>query len=193
MAYKRNPMRSERIAALSNFVIAGVLNPAITASTQWFERTLDDSANKRLSVSESFLATDGILELYMNITSGLVVYPKVITARLMSELPFMATENIMMDAVKAGGDRQVLHEKIRQHSMAAGKRVKEEGADNDLLDRIAADPDFNMTKEQLLTLMKPENFTGCAESQTENFLETVVKPIIEENKDALGMHADINV
>ena len=126
-------MRSERIAALSNFVIAGVLNPAITASTQWFERTLDDSANKRLSVSESFLATDGILELYMNITSGLVVYPKVIEARLMSELPFMATENIMMDAVKAGGDRQVLHEKIRQHSMAAGKRVKEEGADNDLL------------------------------------------------------------
>ena len=150
MAYKRNPMRSERIAALSNFVISGVMNPAITASTQWFERTLDDSANKRLSVSESFLATDGILELYMNITSGLVVYPKVINSRLMSELPFMATENIMMDAVKAGGDRQVLHEKIRQHSMAAGKRVKEEGADNDLLDRIASDSDFNMTKEQLL-------------------------------------------
>ena len=193
MAYKRNPMRSERIAALSNFVIAGVLNPAITASTQWFERTLDDSANKRLSVSESFLATDGILELYMNITSGLVVYPKVIEARLMSELPFMATENIMMDAVKAGGDRQVLHEKIRQHSMAAGKRVKEEGADNDLLDRIAADPDFNMTKEQLLELMKPENFTGCAESQAETFLETFVKPVLEENKDSLGMHADINV
>ena len=193
MAYKRNPMRSERIAALSNFVIAGVLNPAITASTQWLERTLDDSANKRLSVSESFLATDGILELYMNITSGLVVYPKVINARLMSELPFMATENIMMDAVKAGGDRQVLHEKIRQHSMAAGKRVKEEGADNDLLDRIAADPDFNMTKEQLLALMKPENFTGCAESQTENFLETFVRPVLEDNREALGMHADINV
>ena len=167
MAYKRNPMRSERIAALSNFVISGVLNPAITASTQWFERTLDDSANKRLSVSESFLATDGILELYMNITSGLVVYPKVIHARLMSELPFMATENIMMDAVKEGGDRQVLHEKIRQHSMAAGKRVKEEGAENDLLDRIAADPDFHTTKEKLLAIMKPENFTGCAESQTE--------------------------
>ncbi len=193
MAYKRNPMRSERIAALSNFVISGVMNPAITASTQWFERTLDDSANKRLSVSESFLATDGILELYMNITSGLVVYPKVINARLMSELPFMATENIMMDAVKAGGDRQVLHEKIRQHSMAAGKRVKEEGAENDLLDRIAADPDFNMTKEQLMTLMKPENFTGCAESQTETFLKTMVKPVIDANKDALGMHADINV
>ena len=193
MAYKRNPMRSERIAALSNFVIAGSLNPAITSSTQWFERTLDDSANKRLSVSESFLAIDGVLELYMNITSGLVVYPKVIEARLMSELPFMATENIMMDAVKAGGDRQVLHEKIRQHSMAAGKRVKEEGADNDLLDRIAADPDFNMTKEQLLALMKPENFTGCAESQTEDFLNTVVKPIIEANRDALGMHGEVTV
>ena len=193
MAYKRNPMRSERIAALSNFVIAGSLNPAITASTQWFERTLDDSANKRLSVSESFLEIDGVLELYMNITSGLVVYPKVIEARLMSELPFMATENIMMDAVKAGGDRQVLHEKIRQHSMAAGKRVKEEGADNDLLDRIAADPDFNMTKEQLLALMKPENFTGCAESQTEDFLNTVVKPIIEANRDALGMHGEVTV
>lgn len=193
MAYKRNPMRSERIAALSNFVIAGALNPAITASTQWFERTLDDSANKRLSVSESFLAIDGVLELYMNITSGLVVYPKVIEARLRAELPFMATENIMMDAVKAGGDRQVLHEKIRQHSMAAGRRVKEEGADNDLLDRIAADPDFNMTKEQLLALMKPENFTGCAESQTEEFLETIVKPIIEANRDALGMHGEVTV
>ena len=193
MAYKRNPMRSERIAALSNFVIAGALNPAITASTQWFERTLDDSANKRLSVSESFLAIDGVLELYMNITSGLVVYPKVIEARLRAELPFMATENIMMDAVKAGGDRQVLHEKIRQHSMAAGKRVKEEGADNDLLDRIAADPDFNMTKEQLLALMKPENFTGCAESQTEYFLKTIVKPIIEANRDALGMHGEVTV
>lgn len=193
MAYKRNPMRSERIAALANFVISGVLNPAITASTQWFERTLDDSANRRLSISESFLATDGILELYMNITSGLVVYPKVIEARLMSELPFMATENIMMDAVKAGGDRQVLHEKIRQHSMAAGKRVKEEGAENDLLDRIAKDDSFNMTKEQLLALMKPENFTGCAEAQTENFLNTVVNPIIEASKDALGMHADITV
>ena len=193
MAYKRNPMRSERMAALSNFVIAGVLNPAITASTQWFERTLDDSANKRLSVSESFLATDGILELYMNITSGLVVYPKVIEARLRTELPFMATENILMDAVKAGGDRQALHEKIRQHAMAAGKRVKEEGADNDLLDRIADDPDFPITKEQLLALMKPENFTGCAESQTEVFLETIIAPILEQNQDALGMQADISV
>ena len=193
MAYKRNPMRSERIAALSNFVISGVLNPAITASTQWFERTLDDSANKRLSVSESFLATDGILELYMNITSGLVVYPKVIHARLMSELPFMATENIMMDAVKEGGDRQVLHEKIRQHSMAAGKRVKEEGAENDLLDRIAADPEFHTTKEKLLAIMKPENFTGCAESQTEEFLKSCVQPVLDANREALGMTADINV
>ncbi len=193
MAYKRNPMRSERIAALSNFVISGVMNPAITASTQWFERTLDDSANKRLSVSESFLAADGVLEIYMNITSGLVVYPKVINARLMSELPFMATENIMMDAVKAGGDRQVLHEKIREHSMAAGKRVKEEGAENDLLDRIAADPAFNMTKDQLLALMKPENFTGCAESQTERFLAECVRPVIDANKDVLGMHGEVNV
>ena len=193
MAYKRNPMRSERIAALSNFVISGVLNPAITASTQWFERTLDDSANKRLSVSESFLATDGILELYMNITSGLVVYQKVIHARLMSELPFMATENIMMDAVKEGGDRQVLHEKIRQHSMAAGKRVKEEGAENDLLDRIAADPEFHTTKEKLLAIMKPENFTGCAESQTEEFLKSCVQPVLDANREALGMTADINV
>ena len=193
MAYKRNPMRSERIAALANFVISGVMNPAITASTQWFERTLDDSANKRLSISESFLAADGILEIYMNITSGLVVYPKVINARLMSELPFMATENIMMDAVKAGGDRQVLHEKIREHSMAAGKRVKDEGADNDLLDRIAADPAFNMTKYQLLALMKPENFTGCAESQTERFLAECVKPVLDANRDALGMHGEVNV
>ena len=193
MAYKRNPMRSERIAALANFVISGVMNPAITASTQWFERTLDDSANKRLSISESFLAADGILEIYMNITSGLVVYPKVINARLMSELPFMATENIMMDAVKAGGDRQVLHEKIREHSMAAGKRVKEEGAENDLLDRIAADPAFNMTKNQLLALMKPENFTGCAESQTERFLAECVKPVLDANRDALGMHGEVNV
>ncbi len=193
MAYKRNPMRSERIAALSNFVIAGVLNPAMTSSTQWFERTLDDSANKRLSVSESFLAADGILELYMNVSSGLVVYPEVIKSRLMKELPFMATENIMMDAVKLGGDRQVLHEKIRQHSMAAGKRIKEEGAENDLLDRIAADPAFNMSKEQLLTLMKPESFTGCAESQTEAFLKNSVEPVLRANDEALDMKADINV
>ncbi|NLD19477.1 MAG: adenylosuccinate lyase [Clostridiales bacterium] len=193
MAYKRNPMRSERIAALSNFVISGVLNPAITASTQWFERTLDDSANKRLSVSESFLAADGILELYMNITSGLVVYPKVIEGRLAGELPFMATENIMMDAVKAGGDRQVLHEKIRQYSMDAGRRVKEDGAENDLLDRIADDEDFHMTKAKLLALMKPENFTGCAESQTEAFLKEIIGPVLEDNRKDLGLTAEINV
>lgn len=193
MAYKRNPMRSERIAALSNFVIAGALNPAITASTQWFERTLDDSANKRLSISESFLATDGILELYMNITAGLVVYPKVIEARLMSELPFMATENIMMDAVKAGGDRQVLHEKIRQYSMEAGKRVKEEGAENDLLDRIAKDPAFHMNRQQLETILKPESFTGCAAIQTEDFIKTYVTPILDANRDSIGMEGTITV
>lgn len=193
MAYKRNPMRSERIAALSNFVIAGALNPAITASTQWFERTLDDSANKRLSISESFLATDGILELYMNITAGLVVYPKVIEARLMSELPFMATENIMMDAVKAGGDRQILHEKIRQYSMEAGKRVKEEGAENDLLDRIAKDPAFHMNRQQLETILKPENFTGCAAIQTEDFIKTYVTPILDANRDSIGMEGTITV
>lgn len=193
MAYKRNPMRSERIAALANYVISDATNPAITAATQWFERTLDDSANKRISMSEAFLATDGILELYMNITSGLVVYPKVIESRLMSELPFMATENIMMDAVKAGGDRQILHELIRQHSMAAGKRVKEEGASNDLLDRIAADPAFGMSREQLDQLMKPELYTGCAASQVEAFLTEVVQPILDANRDALGIEAEINV
>ena len=193
MAYKRNPMRSERIAALANYVISDATNPAITAATQWFERTLDDSANKRISISEAFLATDGILELYMNITSGLVVYPKVIESRVMSELPFMATENIMMDAVKAGGDRQVLHELIRQHSMAAGKRVKEEGAANDLLDRIAADPAFGMTREQLEELMNPELYPGCAASQVEAFLANVVQPILDDNRDALGLQAEINV
>ena len=193
MAYKRNPMRSERIAALANYVISDATNPAITAATQWFERTLDDSANKRISISEAFLATDGILELYMNISSGLVVYPKVIESRLMSELPFMATENIMMDAVKAGGDRQVLHEKIRQHSMAAGKRVKEEGAANDLLDRIAEDPAFGISKERLLQLMKPELYTGCAASQVEDFLANVVQPILEDNKDVLGLEGEVTV
>ena len=193
MAYKRNPMRSERIAALSNFVIAGVLNPAITASTQWFERTLDDSANKRLSVSESFLATDGILELYMNITSGLVVYPKVINARLMSELPFMATENIMMDAVKRGGDRQELHERIRTHSMEAGRMVKVEGKPNDLLERIAGDPAFGTTMEELQSIMNPRNFVGRAPEQVTEFLNEVIQPILDENKEVLGMTAEINV
>ena len=193
MAYKRNPMRSERIAALANYVMSDAMNPALTAATQWFERTLDDSANKRISMSEGFLAVDGILELYINVASGLVVYPKVIEARLMSELPFMATENILMDAVKAGGDRQELHERIRTHSMAAGKVVKEDGKENDLLDRIASDPAFNMTRQQLQSLMKPENFVGCAPAQTSEFLEQIVKPVLEKNKNLLGITAEINV
>ncbi len=193
MAYKRNPMRSERIASLANHVIANAVNPMITAAMQWFERTLDDSANKRLSIPEGFLALDGILELYLNVASGLVVYPKVIEMRLMNELPFMATENIIMDAVKAGGDRQELHEKIRQHSMAAGRKIKEEGGANDLVDRIAADPAFGMNREQITALMEPKNFTGCAEEQTERFLTDEVSPVLEKYKDRLGLEADINV
>ena len=192
MAYKRNPMRSERIAALSRYVMIDVLNPAITAATQWFERTLDDSANKRLSVPEAFLAVDGILDLYLNVVDGLVVYPKVIEAHLMNELPFMATENIMMDAVKAGGDRQELHERIRQHSVAAGRVVKEEGKPNDLVQRIAADPAFDMTEEQIMA-NKPENFVGRAPEQVEEFLAEVVRPILDANKDLIGMKAEINV
>lgn len=193
MAYKRNPMRSERMASLANYVMSDAMNPAITAATQWFERTLDDSANKRISVSEAFLATDGILELYMNVSKGLVVYPKVIEAHLMAELPFMATENIMMDAVKAGGDRQELHERIRVHSMAAGKVVKEEGKPNDLLDRIAADPAFNVTREDLDRVMKPENYVGRAPEQTEEYMRDVIRPILDENKGILGAEAEINV
>ena len=193
MAYKRNPMRSERIASLSRYVMVDVLNPAITAATQWFERTLDDSANKRLSVPEAFLAIDGILDLYLNVVDGLVVYPKVIRQHMMNELPFMATENIMMDAVKAGGDRQELHERIRTHSMAAGRVVKEEGKPNDLLERIAADPAFGMTMDQLQAIMKPENFVGRAPQQVEEFIADVIRPILEENKDILGMRAEINV
>ena len=193
MAYKRNPMRSERIASLSRYVMVDVLNPYITAATQWFERTLDDSANKRLSIPEAFLAVDGILSLYANVADGLVVYPKVIEQRLRKELPFMATENIMMDAVKAGGDRQELHELIRQHSMAAGRVVKEEGKPNDLIDRIAQDPKFGMTKEQILSIMKPENFVGRSVQQTEEFFKDFIDPILAKEKDALGMHAAINV
>ena len=193
MAYKRNPMRSERIASLANYVMSDAMNPALVASTQWFERTLDDSANKRLSVPEGFLAIDGILDLYLNVVDGLVVYPKVIESRLMKELPFMATENIMMDAVKAGGDRQELHERIRQHSMAAGKVVKEEGKENDLLERIAADPAFNMTMDQLQAIMKPENFVGRAPVQTEEYITEYVQPILDENAEILGMTAEINV
>ena len=193
MAYKRNPMRSERIASLANYVMSDVMNASFVASTQWFERTLDDSANKRLSVPEGFLAVDGILDLYLNVVDGLVVYPKVIESRLMKELPFMATENIMMDAVKAGGDRQELHERIRQHSMEAGRVVKVEGKENDLLERIAADPAFGMTKEQLDAIMEPKNFVGRAPEQTDEFIKEVVNPILEENKDILGMKAEINV
>ena len=193
MAYKRNPMRSERIASLSRYVMIDALNPAITSATQWFERTLDDSANKRLSVPEGFLAIDGILDLYLNVVDGLVVYPKVIEAHLMRELPFMATENIMMDAVKAGGDRQELHERIRQHSMAAGRVVKEEGKENDLLERIAADSAFGMTMEQLQAIMKPENFVGRSPEQTVEFITEYVQPVLDENKDILGMKAEINV
>ena len=193
MAYKRNPMRSERMASLANYVISDVMNPAIVAATQWFERTLDDSANKRISVPEAFLAVDGILDLYLNITEGLVVYPKVIESHLMNELPFMATENIMMDCVKMGGDRQELHEAIRVHSMAAGRVVKEEGKPNDLLQRIADDPRFSMNLEQLQAIMKPANFVGRSVQQTEEFFAEHIDPILEKEKDALGMHADINV
>ena len=193
MAYKRNPMRSERIASLSRYVMVDVLNPMVTSATQWFERTLDDSANKRISVPEAFLAVDGILDLYMNVVDGLVVYPRVIEKRLMSELPFMATENIMMDAVKAGGDRQELHEKIRVLSMEAGKHVKVEGKENNLLELIAADPSFNLSLEDLQKTMDPAKYTGRAKEQTEAFLAQVVKPVLEENREWLGMKASINV
>ena len=193
MAYKRNPMRSERIASLSRYVMIDALNPAITSATQWFERTLDDSANKRLSVPEGFLAIDGILDLCLNVVDGLVVYPKVIEKRLMSELPFMATENIMMDAVKAGGDRQELHERIRELSMEAGKNVKVEGKDNNLLELIAADPAFNLTLEDLQKSMDPSRYTGCAKEQTEAFIANVVQPVLDAHKDMLGMTAEINV
>ncbi|MCR5717194.1 MAG: adenylosuccinate lyase [Lachnospiraceae bacterium] len=193
MAYKRNPMRSERIASLSRYVMIDALNPAITSATQWFERTLDDSANKRLSIPEGFLAIDGVLDLCLNVVDGLVVYPKVIEKRLMSELPFMATENIMMDAVKAGGDRQELHEKIRVLSMEAGKTVKVEGKDNDLLERIANDPSFNLSLDELKACMDPKRYVGRAPYQVEQFLKNVIAPILEENKALLGVEVEINV
>ena len=193
MAYKRNPMRSERIASLSNYVMADVMNPMLVASTQWFERTLDDSANKRLSIPEGFLAVDGILDLYLNVVDGLVVYPKVIEKHFMAELPFMATENIMMDAVKAGGDRQELHEKIRRLSMEAGRNVKENGLDNNLLELIAQDPAFGLTIEELQKTMEPMKYVGRAPEQVEEFLNEVVAPILEENKNLLGMRAEITV
>lgn len=193
MAYKRNPMRSERIASLARYVIATELNPAMTASTQWFERTLDDSANKRISVAEAFLATDGILNLYANVADGLVVYEKVIEQRLRKELPFMATENIMMDAVKAGGNRQELHEKIRVHSMAASKVIKEEGGENDLLERIAADPAFGVTLEQLHAIISPEKYVGRAPQQTEDFINNEVKNALKPYENMDNYKAEINV
>ena len=193
MAYKRNPMRSERIASLSRYVRVDALNPAITSATQWFERTLDDSANKRLSIPEGFLAIDGILDLCLNVVDGLVVYPKVIEKHMMAELPFMATENIMMDAVKAGGDRQELHERIRELSMEAGRTVKVEGKDNDLLERIAADPAFNLTIEELRKSMEPSRYVGRAKEQTVTFIEKTVQPVLDAHKDMLGMTAEINV
>ena len=193
MAYKRNPMRSERIASLSRYVMVDALNPAITSATQWFERTLDDSASKRLSIPEGFLAIDGILDLCLNVVDGLVVYPKVIEKHMMAELPFMATENIMMDAVKAGGDRQELHERIRELSMEAGRTVKVEGKDNDLLERIAADPAFNLTIEELRKSMEPSRYVGRAKEQTVTFIEKTVQPVLDAHKDMLGMTAEINV
>ena len=193
MAYKRNPMRSERIASLSRYVMIEALNPAITSASQWFERTLDDSANKRLSIPEAFLAVDGILDLYLNIVDGLVVYPKVIEKRLLSELPFMATENIMMDAVKAGGDRQELHEKLRTLSMEAGKNVKEKGLDNNLLELIEADKAFPMSIGDLKECMNPINYVGRSVEQVDEFLTEVINPVLDENKDVIGMMAEISV
>ena len=193
MAYKRNPMRSERMASLSNYVMADVMNPMLVSSTQWFERTLDDSANKRLSIPEGFLAVDGILDLYLNVVDGLVVYPKVIEKHMMAELPFMATEKIMMDAVKAGGDRQELHERIRELSMEAGRNVKVNGLDNNLLELIAADSSFNLSLEDLKKSMDPKRYVGCAPAQVTAYLEEIVKPLLKENRDILGMKAEIHV
>lgn len=193
MAYKRNPMRSERISSLARYVIVNSLNPAITSSTQWFERTLDDSANKRISVPESFLAVDAILNIYLNVATGMVVYPKVIEQHILKELPFMATENIMMQAVKNGGDRQELHEKIRIHSMAAAKVVKEEGKENDLIERIANDKSFNLDIDDIKAVLKPENFIGRAKEQTEEFLADYVSPVLDKYKDILGEEAVLNV
>ncbi len=193
MAYKRNPMRSERIASLSRYVLADALNPSVTASEQWFERTLDDSANRRLSIPEAFLSVDGILDLCLNVADGLQVYPKVIEKHLREELPFLATENILMDAVKAGGDRQELHERIRQLSMEAARAVKEEGRENNLLERIAADPAFPLSYGELQASMDPARYIGCAPEQVEKFLAGEVQPVLEENKDLLGIQAEITV
>ncbi|MBP3889550.1 MAG: adenylosuccinate lyase, partial [Cellulosilyticum sp.] len=193
MAYKRNPMRTERISSLARYVLCDALNPAITASTQWFERTLDDSANKRISISEAFLAVDAILEIYMNVADGLVVYPKVIEKHIMAELPFMATEVILMEGVKRGGDRQELHERIRVLSMEAAAVVKQEGKDNDLIERILKDDYFKMTKEEIYHILKPENFIGCASLQVNDFLENVINPLLEEHKELLGAEGHVRV
>ena len=193
MAYKRNPMRSERMSSLARFVISQASSPMITASTQWFERTLDDSANKRLVIPQSFLAADAVLNIYMNVADGLVVYPKVIEKRIMSELPFMATETILMEAVKRGGDRQELHERIREYSQEAARHVKAEGLENNLLDMIEADNAFHMSAEEIEAMMSPKNFIGRAEEQTEEFLRDVIQPILEEYKEALGMEGDVSV
>ncbi|MEG1980939.1 MAG: adenylosuccinate lyase [Clostridia bacterium] len=193
MPYKRNPMRSERMSSLARYVIVDALNPAITASTQWFERTLDDSANKRISVAEAFLAVDAILNIYINISSGIVVYPKVIHQRIMKELPFMATENIMMSAVKKGGDRQQLHEKIRKHSIKAAANVKQNGLENDLIERIVADDSFMLTKEELTHVLKPENFIGRSVEQVESFIKNDVTPILEKNADIIGYKSVLKV
>ena len=193
MPYKRNPMRSERITSLARYVIIDTLNPAFTSATQWFERTLDDSANKRISVAEGFLAVDAILNIMLNVTDGLVVYPKVIHQRVMRELPFMATEDIMLNAVKKGGDRQDLHEKLRQHSIAAAKVVKEEGLDNDLIDRIIKDPAFMITREEINSILKPEYFIGRSISQVEEFLNSCVNPLVEKNKDILCEKGELTV
>lgn len=193
MAYKRNPMRSERISALSRYIIVNSLNPAITAGTQWFERTLDDSANKRISVAEGFLALDGVLNLYLNITENMVVYPKVIASHVNNELPFMATENILMEAVKRGGDRQELHERIRIHSMDAARKVKEEGESNDLIQRIIEDESFNLTKDEILSIIDPSKFTGRASGQVDDFIQEIVNPILECNRKLLGETIEINV
>ncbi|MBU3195387.1 adenylosuccinate lyase [Clostridium algidicarnis] len=193
MAYKRNPMRSERIGALSRLVIVNSLNPAITAATQWFERTLDDSANKRIAIAEAFLALDGALNLYSNISSNLVVYDKIIESHVTNELPFMATENILMEAVKKGGDRQELHERIRIHSMDAASRVKKEGLNNDLIDRIINDKSFPFTEDEIIKIINPKNFIGRAPGQVTDFIESKVKPILELNSDLIGVITEINV
>lgn len=193
MAYKRNPMRSERIAGLARYIMVDALNPAFTTAGQWFERTLDDSSNKRISIPEAFLACDAILNIYNNVAEGLVVYPKVIEKHLMDELPFMATEVIIMDGVKNGGDRQELHEAIRVHSMEAAKNVKESGGENDLIERIAADPVFNMKYEDLIKILAPKNFVGRAPQQTEEYITGVVQPVIDQNKELLIEHSELNV